>query len=182
MAYEDVASKLPNFPLQYHGDERDNRGVPVPESRARAANRDQKLQDHLAAILKNKKLSVVELQYRLVSLSNDAIFHKQVVQWWHAIGKIILPKLIERKAIAQRLHAFPQLLTFLYKVMTTVYMKDISHVGAMGQYGDDGSAFEEGSEQIHVTDFGNQLYAQVIKDGSLPNYTAITPGFTEEDK
>eukprot|EP00971_Amphidinium_carterae_P188113 3733822-Amphidinium_carterae.1 len=27
-------------------------------------------------------------------------------------------------------------------------MKDISHVGAMGQYGDDGSAYEEGSEQM----------------------------------
>eukprot|EP00971_Amphidinium_carterae_P212576 4218765-Amphidinium_carterae.1 len=77
MDYEDVASKLLNFPLQYHGDERDSRGEPVPESRARAANRDQKLQDHLASIIKNRKLSVVELQYRLVSLSNDAIFYEQ---------------------------------------------------------------------------------------------------------
>eukprot|EP00971_Amphidinium_carterae_P338876 6476415-Amphidinium_carterae.1 len=70
----------------------------------------------------------------------------------------------------------------MYKVMTTVYMKDISHVGAMGQYGDDGAAYEEGCEQIHATDFGNQLYAQVIRDGSLPNYTDITSGFSEEDK
>eukprot|EP00971_Amphidinium_carterae_P064483 1277428-Amphidinium_carterae.1 len=52
----------------------------------------------------------------------------------------------------------------------------------MGQYGDDGSAYEEGSEQIHVTDFGNKLYAQVVKDQSLPDYTAITPSFTEEEK
>eukprot|EP00971_Amphidinium_carterae_P328560 6460508-Amphidinium_carterae.1 len=66
--------------------------------------------------------------------------------------------------------------------MKTLYMKDISHVGAMGQYGDDGSAYEEGFEQIHASDFGNQLYAEVIRDGSLPNYTAITPGFTEEEK
>eukprot|EP00971_Amphidinium_carterae_P314666 6254944-Amphidinium_carterae.1 len=131
MNYDDVVDKMLNFPLQYHGDERDNRGEPVPEGRARAANRDQKLQDHLTAIIRNRKLSVVELQYRLVSLSNDAIFHEQVVQWWHAIGKIILPRLIERRAIAQKVHALPQLLTFLYKVMTTVYMKDISHLGAM---------------------------------------------------
>eukprot|EP00971_Amphidinium_carterae_P270752 5372890-Amphidinium_carterae.1 len=180
MSYEDIASKMSNFFLQYHGDERDIRGKAVHQPRA--ATREQRLPDHLAAIIKNKKLSVVELQYRLVSLSNDAIFHEQVVQWWQSIGKIILPRLRERRAVDQNLNTLPQLLRFMYKVMTTVYMKDISHVGAIGQYGDDGGAYEEGSEQIHVTDFGNKLYAQVIRDGSLPNYTEITPGFTEEDK
>eukprot|EP00971_Amphidinium_carterae_P351547 6492160-Amphidinium_carterae.1 len=180
MSYEDVADKMLNFYLQYHGDERDIRGVKVYQPRA--PTREQSLTEHLAAIITNRKLSVVELQYRLVSLSNDAIFYEQVVQWWQAIGKIILPRLKERKVIDQNLHTLPQLLTFMYKVMTTVYMKDISHVGAMGQYGDDGAACEEGSEQIHITDFGNQLYAQVIRDGSLPNFTEITPGFSEEDK
>eukprot|EP00971_Amphidinium_carterae_P278741 5533537-Amphidinium_carterae.1 len=180
MSYDDVADKMLNFFLQYHGDERDIRGEKVYQPRA--ANREQRLTEHLAAIIKNRKLSVVELQYRLVSLSNDAIFYEQVVQWWQAIGKIILPRLRERKVIDQNLHTLPQLLTFMYKVMTTVYMKDISHIGAMGQYGNDGAACEEGSEQIHITDFGNQLYAQVIRDGSLPNYTDITPGFSDEDK
>eukprot|EP00971_Amphidinium_carterae_P028725 565569-Amphidinium_carterae.1 len=108
MSYDDVAGKMLNFLLQYHGDERDIRGVGVYQPRA--ANREQRLTDHLAAIIKNKKPSVVELQYRLVSLSNDAIFHEQVVQWWQAIGKIILPRLKERRVIDQNLHTLPQLL------------------------------------------------------------------------
>eukprot|EP00971_Amphidinium_carterae_P189430 3760270-Amphidinium_carterae.1 len=58
-----------------HGDERDIRGIAVRQPRA--ANREQRLPDHLAPIIKNRKLSVVELQYRLISLSNDAIFHEQ---------------------------------------------------------------------------------------------------------
>eukprot|EP00971_Amphidinium_carterae_P330005 6462845-Amphidinium_carterae.2 len=179
MSYEDIASKMSDFYLQYHGDERDVRGKAAYQKRP--PTREQRLPDHLAAIINNKKLSGVELQYRLVSLSNDPIFHEQVVQW-QSIGKIILPRLKEKRAIDQNLSTLPQLLKLMYKVMKTVYMKDISHVGAIGQYGDDGGAYEEGSEQIHVTDFGNQLYADVIRDGSLPNYTEITTGFTDEDK
>eukprot|EP00971_Amphidinium_carterae_P268628 5329150-Amphidinium_carterae.4 len=180
MHYDDLVEKMIDFPLQYHGDERDIRGVAAYQQRA--ACRDQMVRDHLEKIIRNRKLSVVELQYRLVSLQNDAIFSEQVVQWWHAIGTIILPRLRERRVIDHDIHALPQLLAFLYTVMTTVYMKDISHLGAMGQYGDDGAAYEERSEQIHVTDFGNKLYAQVIRDGSLPNYSDITRGFTEEEK
>eukprot|EP00971_Amphidinium_carterae_P211883 4204685-Amphidinium_carterae.2 len=180
MSYEDIASKILDFYLQYHGDERDIRGKTVLNPRN--PTREQRLLDHLASVIQNKRLSVVELQYRLVSLSNDGLFYEHVVQWWHAMGKIILPRLRDRRVITQTLHTLSHLLTFMYQVMTTVYMKDISHLGGIGQYGDDGGAFEEGSEQIHTSDFGNQCYASVINDRSLPSYTDMTVGFTEEDK
>eukprot|EP00971_Amphidinium_carterae_P337009 6473636-Amphidinium_carterae.1 len=70
----------------------------------------------------------------------------------------------------------------MYRVMTEVYMKDISHLGAIGQYGDDVSACEEGFEQIHTTDFGNRLYASVIRDANLQNCTEMSTGFTAEGK
>eukprot|EP00971_Amphidinium_carterae_P034623 681665-Amphidinium_carterae.1 len=180
MSYEDFASKMLDFCLQYPGDETDIRGKAVP--RPRYPTRERRLSEHLAAVITNKKLSVVELQYRLVSLSNDGLFPEQVVQWWQAIGKIILPRLRERKVVSQKLNTLSLLLQFLYQVMRTGYMKDISHLGAIGQYGDDGGALEEGLEQIHTTDFGNQLCASVIRDGSLQNYSEISTGFTEENK
>eukprot|EP00971_Amphidinium_carterae_P313811 6236892-Amphidinium_carterae.2 len=61
-------------------------------------------------------------------------------------------------------------------------MKDISHIGVIGQYGGDGNADEEGMEQIHVTDFGNKVYATVIRDGTLPEFTELSADFSEENK
>eukprot|EP00971_Amphidinium_carterae_P102682 2032444-Amphidinium_carterae.1 len=77
MSYEDIASKMPDFYLQYLGDERDIRGKAV--YKPRHPSREQRLSEHLAAVIKNKKPSVVELQYRLESLSNDGLFHEEVV-------------------------------------------------------------------------------------------------------
>eukprot|EP00971_Amphidinium_carterae_P273195 5422089-Amphidinium_carterae.1 len=159
---------------------KEGEGKPVYDPRRSIYN--QSLHDHLHAVLDNRKPGVADLQYRLVALSNDDKFQEQLVQWWHAIGEVIIPRLIEKRVVDQNLETLALLFQFMYKVMGTVYMKDISHVGAIGQYGDDGSAFEEGMEQIHMTDFGNRLYASVIRDGSLSDFTDTSTGFTEENK
>eukprot|EP00971_Amphidinium_carterae_P183258 3637090-Amphidinium_carterae.1 len=67
MSYEDIASKMPDIYLQYHGDERDIRGKAghKPRQPTREQRLSEHLAEHLAAVIKNKKLSVVELQYRL---------------------------------------------------------------------------------------------------------------------
>eukprot|EP00971_Amphidinium_carterae_P222710 4419955-Amphidinium_carterae.1 len=180
MSYQELADKMSDFYLQYNGDERDVRGKTVYAPRTATQNRS--LYEHLAAIINNKKLGVVELQYRLVSLSNDGLFHEQLVQRWHAIGEIIIPRLKEKRGVGQELNTLHLLFQFMYRVMTEVYMKDISHLGGIGQYGDDVSAYEDGFEQLHITDFGNRLYATVIKDGYLQNYSEMSVGFTEEGK
>eukprot|EP00971_Amphidinium_carterae_P214329 4253611-Amphidinium_carterae.5 len=170
MTGHDVANKTSDFYLQCNGNERDIRGIAVYDPRP--SIHSQSFHDHLHDVLDNKKPSVADLQYRLVALSNNNLFQEQVVQWWHAIGEIILPKLIEKRVVDQNLSTLSLL------CQGTSYMKDISHLGAIGQYGDDGSAFEEGMEQIHLTDFGNRLYASVI----LPDFTDMSITFTEEHK
>eukprot|EP00971_Amphidinium_carterae_P287808 5713498-Amphidinium_carterae.1 len=61
-------------------------------------------------------------------------------------------------------------------------MKDLSHLGAMAQYGDELNALEMGVEPIHTSDFGNRLYAAVITKGHLPEYDDWTASYTEEQK
>eukprot|EP00971_Amphidinium_carterae_P090861 1798464-Amphidinium_carterae.3 len=179
LTYHEVDSKTSEFYLQYNGNEMDIRGNPLYHPRPSVHN--QSFHEHLHKVLDNKP-GVGDLQYRLVALYNSDMFNEQVVQRWHAIGEIILPRLIDRKVVDQNLSTLSLLCQFMYRVMGTSYMKDISHLGAIGQYGDDGSAFEEGLEQIHVTDFGNRLYASVIRDGSLPDFTELSAKFTEEHK
>eukprot|EP00971_Amphidinium_carterae_P222380 4413837-Amphidinium_carterae.1 len=67
--------------------------------------------------------------------------------------------------------------------MGTEHMKDLSHVGGMGHYGDDGYASQEGVEKIHTTDFGNELYADVImKFPDMSVFADFAREFTTERK
>eukprot|EP00971_Amphidinium_carterae_P214840 4263273-Amphidinium_carterae.1 len=66
--------------------------------------------------------------------------------------------------------------------MGVEYMKDLSHVGAMAQYGDESNASEAGTEQIHVSDYGNKLYAEVVTEGALPEFDDWTANYDLEHK
>eukprot|EP00971_Amphidinium_carterae_P170850 3386101-Amphidinium_carterae.1 len=44
--------------------------------------------------------------------------------------------------------------------MGTEYMKDLSHLGAMAQYGDEVNAEQMEVEPIYTLDFGNHFYAE----------------------
>eukprot|EP00971_Amphidinium_carterae_P090098 1783782-Amphidinium_carterae.1 len=67
--------------------------------------------------------------------------------------------------------------------MGVEHMKDTSHFGALGQYGHEGNSTEEGVEQIHAVDFGNKLYADVLRTEELPEFAEIADNFqTEEHK
>eukprot|EP00971_Amphidinium_carterae_P147230 2917630-Amphidinium_carterae.1 len=66
--------------------------------------------------------------------------------------------------------------------MGTEYMKDLSHLGAMAQYGDEVNAEQMGVEPIHTSDFGNHLYAEVITEGHLHEFDDWTGTFSEEHK
>eukprot|EP00971_Amphidinium_carterae_P135714 2689015-Amphidinium_carterae.1 len=52
----------------------------------------------------------------------------------------------------------------------------------MAQYGDEANADEAGSENIHVSDYGNSLYAEVITEGFLPLFDDWTDKFSDEHK
>eukprot|EP00971_Amphidinium_carterae_P119505 2367327-Amphidinium_carterae.1 len=71
------------------------------------------------------------------------------------IGQIILPTLIDNRTVRYDINKLGTLFQYLYLIMGTEHMKDLSHVGGMGHHGDDGNASQEGVEKIHTTDFGN---------------------------
>eukprot|EP00971_Amphidinium_carterae_P012691 250042-Amphidinium_carterae.1 len=99
----------------------------------------------------------------------------------HVIGRIILPHLRRIKQ-AWGTPSLESVFRMLYQSMGTEYMKDLSHLGAMAQYGDEKNSEEMGVEPIHTSDFGNKLYATVIIEGHLPDYDDWTAEFTEEHK
>eukprot|EP00971_Amphidinium_carterae_P000680 13404-Amphidinium_carterae.1 len=179
--YMELSSKLLEFKLQTSGILRDKRGYLIPEGREQVW--DQSSHDlALKVSLINTRCSVEDLQYRVTADHSEKEFLEQTVMWMHLIGEVIIPKLQDTGSIRHEVGTLAQLIRFLYLVMGTEHMKDISHYGALGQYGDDGSCTQEGVEQIHVTDYGNKLYANVIKTEDLPDYAEISEGFTEEHK
>eukprot|EP00971_Amphidinium_carterae_P022820 449934-Amphidinium_carterae.1 len=101
--------------------------------------------------------------------------------WLHVIGRIILPCLLERGKVWETTD-LESLFRLLYETMGTEYMKDLSHLGAIAQYGDEANAEEMGIEPIHFSDFGNQLYAEVITEGHLPEFDDWTGNFSDEHK
>eukprot|EP00971_Amphidinium_carterae_P105688 2092887-Amphidinium_carterae.1 len=101
--------------------------------------------------------------------------------WLHVIGRIILPCLLERGKIWETAD-LESLFRLLYETMGTECMKDLSHLGAIAQYGDEANAEEMGTEPIHFSDFGNQLYAEVITEGHLPEFDDWTGSFSDEHK
>eukprot|EP00971_Amphidinium_carterae_P205504 4078641-Amphidinium_carterae.1 len=158
---------------------RDARGFLVENGRD--AIWDQSIIDLLDKVI-HRPSTVADIQYRVIATQTEKEFVEQTVMWMHAIGEIIIPKLLETGALRQKVDTLAFLFRFLYLTMGVEHMKDLSHLGAIGQYGDDGSATEEGTEQIHVMDFGNKLYAEVIKANELPEFADIAADFNVEHK
>eukprot|EP00971_Amphidinium_carterae_P010338 204244-Amphidinium_carterae.1 len=133
----------------------------------------------LRPVLENEGCTLDILCHRVTSLGPQ--FVEEVVMWMHVIGRIILPYLRNIREAWETTN-LESVFRLLYQSMGTEYMKDLSHIGAMAQYGDEVNSEEMGVEPIHTSDFGNKLYAAVITEGHLPEYDDWTVTFSEEHK
>eukprot|EP00971_Amphidinium_carterae_P174771 3464225-Amphidinium_carterae.1 len=115
-------------------------------------------------LLDNESCGAEILRHRATSTGSR--FVEEVVMWMHVIGRIILPCLKERRATWD-VPDLESLFRLLYDKMGTECMKDLSHLGAMAQYGDEANAEQMGVEPIHTSDYGNRLYAEVLTEGHL---------------
>eukprot|EP00971_Amphidinium_carterae_P265224 5261080-Amphidinium_carterae.1 len=138
-----------------------------------------KIGDVLRPVLNNEPCELDILRHRVTSAGTE--FAEEVVMWMHVIGRIILPYLRSIRQ-AWETNDLESVFRLLYQNMGTEYMKDLSHIGAMAQYGDEMNADEMGVEPIHTSDFGNKLYAAVITEGHLPKYDDWTVTFSPEHK
>eukprot|EP00971_Amphidinium_carterae_P144770 2868584-Amphidinium_carterae.2 len=124
-----------------------------------------------------------DLSYKVTASTETPEFLEQLVAWLHVIGKIIVPALqdigLARTSDTDKL---THLIRYLYEVMGTEHMKDLSHVGAMAQYGDEVNSSEAGAEKIHVVDYGNSLYGELIDEGCFIEFIELTTGWTTEHK
>eukprot|EP00971_Amphidinium_carterae_P299312 5946825-Amphidinium_carterae.1 len=138
-----------------------------------------KIAEVLRPVLENEHCTLDILCHRVTSAGPK--FVEDIVMWMHVIGRIILPYL---RSIRQAWAApnLESVFRMLYQNMGTEYMKDLSHIGAMAQYGDEMNSEEMGVEPIHTSDFGNKLYAAVITEGHLPDFDDWTVTFSEEHK
>eukprot|EP00971_Amphidinium_carterae_P336564 6472990-Amphidinium_carterae.2 len=138
-----------------------------------------RMADILQSVLENEHCTLDILCHRVASSGSKMA--EEVVMWMHVIGRVILPYLRSKRQ-AWETPSLESLFRMLYESMGTEYMKDLSHIGAMAQYGDEINSEEMGVEPIHTSDFGNKLYAEVITEGRLPEYDDWTAKFSEEHK
>eukprot|EP00971_Amphidinium_carterae_P315399 6269041-Amphidinium_carterae.2 len=177
-----LIAHLSDFYLQTSGSLRDVRGNPVDGGRVEGRQWEQSLHELLEHVTTGAP-SVDVLQWRVTATATESEFLEQTAIWMQMIGQIILPMLRDNRTIRYEIDKLGTLFQYLYVIMGTEHMKDISHLGGMGHYGDDGYASQEGVEKIHTTDFGNGLYAEVLmKSADLAVYADFAKDYTTEHK
>eukprot|EP00971_Amphidinium_carterae_P284713 5652681-Amphidinium_carterae.1 len=139
---ETLIAHMPNFFLQTSGKLRDGRGLPA-EGRVGGKQWEKPLHDLLREVC-GKRARADFIQWRVTAVAREADFVEQTAVWMQMIGQLILPTLVTNRVIRYDVDTLEALFRALYSIMGTEHMKDLSHVGGMGHYGDDGNASQEG--------------------------------------